>query len=262
MKNWFLLIFMLLQISSLLAQNATDSLANAHNNVNADDPSQFITRIEVFNELQHYDEGDFNINQTVLRGVVTFGKRFTTRIDIPLVYNSLTTTNDQQQMGLGDISFRLLGFKALEKPKSALTTSIEISLNTANSPILGKGKNLMIPMITYTRVIPKGKMLLAMTFQQAITLGGDETREDISFSKLQFIILKRWSQKAWTVLQPEAYIDYIHGGVSMNLRSRMVYAPKPRMNIYLTPSVGLFGDFIARYQWSVDIGIRYFLFRK
>ena len=263
MKNWFLLIFILLQISSLLAQNATDSLANAHDNVNADDPSQFITRIEVFNELQYHEEGDYYLNQTVLRGVVTFGKRFTTRLDVPLVYNSLANNTNIKQTGLGDISFRLLGYKALEKPKSALTTSIEISLNTANSPILGKGKNLMIPMITYSRVIPKEKMLLAMTFQQAITLwGGDEIRDDLSFSKLQFIILKRWSQKAWTVVQPEAYIDYIHGGVSMNLRSRMAYAPKPRMNIYLTPSVGLFGDFIARYQWSVDIGIRYFLFRK
>ncbi|MGB5242326.1 MAG: hypothetical protein WBN19_06845 [Lutimonas sp.] len=262
MKNWFFLIFIILQIGFLQAQTVNDSLVNTKRLINADDPSQFITRVEVFNEFQHYAEGDYNINQTVLRGVVTFGKRFTTRLDIPLVYNSLTNTNNQQQTGLGDISFRLLGYKVLEKPKSALTTSIEISLNTAESPYLGKGKNLLIPMITYSRVIPKEKMLLAMTFQQAITLGGDETRDDLSFSKLQFIILKRWSQKAWAVLQPECYIDYIHGGVSMNLRSRMVYVPKPRINIYLTPSVGLFGDFIARYQWSADIGVRYFLFRK
>ena len=263
MKNWFLLIFILLQIGFLQAQKGNDSLVNTKRLINADDPSQFITRIEVFNELQHYEEGDFYLNQTILRGVVTFGKRFTTRVDIPLVYNSLANNTNLKQTGLGDITFRLLGYKALENPKGALTTSIEISLNTANSPILGKGKNLLIPMITYTRVIPKEKMLLAMTFQQVITLwGGDEIRDDLSFSKLQFIILKRWSQKAWSLLQPEAYIDYIHGGVSMNLRSRMVYAPKPRINVYLTPSVGLFGDFIARYQWSADIGIRYFLFRK
>lgn len=262
MKNWFCLIFTILQIGFLQAQKDNDSLVKSKRLINADDPSQFITRLEVFNELQHYDEGDFYLNQTILRGVVTFGKRFTTRVDIPLVYNSLANNTNLKQTGLGDITFRLLGYKALENPKGALTTSIEISLNTANSPILGKGKTLIIPMVTYTRVIPKEKILLAMTFQQAITLGGDEIREDISFSKLQFIILKRWSQKAWSVLQPEAYIDYIHGGVSMNLRSRMVYAPKPRMNIYLTPSVGLFGDFIGRYQWSADIGIRYFLFRK
>ena len=262
MKNWFFLIFILLQINSLLAQNATDSLANAQKHVNVDDPSQFITRVEVFNELQYHDEGDYYLNQTVLRGVVTFGKRFTTRLDVPLVYNSLANNTNIKQTGLGDISFRLLGFKAMDKPKSALTTSIEISLNTAESPNLGKGKTLLIPMITYTRVIPKGKMLLAMTFQQVNSVGGDETRDDLSFSKLQFLVVKRWSKKAWTVVQPEWYIDYVRGGVSMNIRSRMTFAPTPRMNLYVTPSVGIFGDFIARYQWSADIGARYHLFRK
>ena len=63
-------------------------------------------------------------------------------------------------------------------------------------------------------------------------------------------------------MQPEWYIDYVRGGVSMNIRSRMTFAPTPRMNLYVTPSVGIFGDFIARYQWSADIGARYHLFRK
>ena len=143
MKNWFFLIFILLQIGHLQAQNDNDSLVNKKRLINADDPSQFITRIEVFNELQHYEEGDFYLNQTILRGVVTFGKRFTTRVDIPVVYNSLANNSSLKRTGLGDITFRLLGYKALENPKGAITTSIEISLNTANSPILGKGKNLM-----------------------------------------------------------------------------------------------------------------------
>ena len=46
-----------------------------------------------------------------------------------------------KQSGIGDISFRLLGYKFFEKSKSAFTVSIEISLNTAESPILGTGKN-------------------------------------------------------------------------------------------------------------------------
>lgn len=262
MKNGIFVIFILLQFAYLQAQKVNDSLVNAQDLINADDPSQFISRIEVFNEFQHFNEGDYNINATVLRGVVTFGKRFTTRLDIPLVYNSLANITNPKHAGLGDISFRLLGYKVLKKPSFALTASIEISLNTAESPNLGKGKNLLIPMITYSRVIPKEKMLLALTFQQVNSITGDERRDALSFSKLQLIIVKRWSKKAWAVLEPEWYIDYIHGGVSMNLRSRIVYAPSPRMNIYLTPSVGLFGDFIARYQWSTDIGVRYFLFRK
>jgi hypothetical protein len=57
------------------------------------------------------------------------------------------------------------------------------------------------------------------------------------------------------------FIDYVRGGVSMNLRSRMTFAPVPRINLWVSPSVGLFGDFPGRYLWSVDIGGRYFLVR-
>jgi hypothetical protein len=57
-------------------------------------------------------------------------------------------------------------------------------------------------------------------------------------------------------------IDYVNGGASMVLRSRVAYAPTPRINLWVTPSVGLFGDFIARYQWSADIGSRFFLGRQ
>jgi hypothetical protein len=64
------------------------------------------------------------------------------------------------------------------------------------------------------------------------------------------------------VLAPEWFYDYINDGFSMNLRTRFTGAPTPRMNIWITPSAGIFGDFAGRYQWSLDIGGRYFLFRE
>src|SRR5688572_14888953 len=262
MKKLLILFFAACQPYILPAQNTADSLNKDRTLVNADDPSQFLTRIEVFNELQYYDKSDFYLNQTTLRTILKIGKRFTTRVDIPFVYNSFTSPENHKQSGLGDISFRLLGYKFLEKPKSAFTASIEISMNTAQSPILGLGKNLLIPVVSYTLLVPKKKMLFALVFQQANSVSGDEERSDISFSKVQAIFIKKWSMRAWTVLAPEWFIDYVRGGVSMNLRTRMTYAPTPRLNIWITPSAGIFGDFQGRYQWSADIGGRYFLFRE
>jgi len=257
-----LFLFLVFHSATLSAQNSADSLKKENGLANADDPSQFFTRIEVFNELQYYDKTDIYLNQTVVRTILKVGKRFTTRLDIPLVYNSFTSPANHKQSGLGDISFRLLGFKFMEKPKSAFTASIEISMNTAESPILGLGKNLLIPVVSYTLLVPKKKMLFSLVFQQANSVSGDEERSDVSFSKVQAIFIKKWSLRAWTVLAPEWFIDYVHGGVSMNLRTRMTYAPTPRMNIWITPSAGIFGDFPGRYQWSADIGGRYFLFRE
>ena len=47
----------------------------------------------------------------------------------------------------------------------------------------------------------------------------------------------------------------------MNLRSRFGYAITPRINAWVTPSAGIFGDFIGRYTWSADLGVRYFMFK-
>jgi hypothetical protein len=111
-------------------------------------------------------------------------------------------------------------------------------------------------------MLPKKKMLFSLLFQQTNSVSGEEARADINFSKVQAIVLKYWSRRTWTVLAPEWFLDYIHNEVSMNIRTRMAYAPKPRINVWITPSIGIFGDFVGRYQWSADIGGRYFLFRQ
>jgi hypothetical protein len=135
-------------------------------------------------------------------------------------------------------------------------------MNTAESPILGTGKNVLIPVISYSQFIPRKKILFSFVLQQANSISGDEARAKISFTKLQAIVIKYWSRKVWTVLAPEWYLDYINDGLSMNLRTRMTYGPAPRINLWITPSAGIFGDFAGRYQWSLDIGGRYFFLRE
>jgi hypothetical protein len=114
----------------------------------------------------------------------------------------------------------------------------------------------------YTKVFPKKKMLFALVLQQANAESGDKARSNVSFSKAQAMLIKIWTPRLWTTLAPEWFIDYVHGSVSMNLRSRVAYAPVPRINIWITPSAGIFGDFAGRYKWSLDIGGRNFFMRK
>jgi len=263
-RNYFwILLILLLQghPRGIVAQTAKDTTARQQNSSAADDPSQFFTRIELFNELQHYSK-DFYFNQTTLRTIVKLGKRFTTRLDIPYVYNSVSSPEGIKHYGLGDISFRLLGFKLIDDPRSAITLSMEVSLNTAESKLLGTGKNMIIPLLSYTRTLKKPGNLLSVVLQQTNSFSGDEERENVSFTKLQGVYIKVWSKKMWTVIAPVLYVDYIHGGTSMNLEGRMVYATAPRSNFWVQAGAGLYGDFILRYQWAAQVGYRYFLFRN
>ena len=96
---------------NLIAQTSSDTVSNkpVPKIISADDPSQFLTRVEIFNEFQHYDKYDgFNLNQTTIRTIVKLGKRFTTRVDIPFLNNTFPYPQGFDKFGLGDISFRLL----------------------------------------------------------------------------------------------------------------------------------------------------------
>ena len=259
MKSIFSLLC--LMILTFTAKAQVDTLSEKQNTATADDPSQFFTRIELFNELQYKDDGSY-LNMTTLRNNVKIGKRFTTRLDVMYVSNSLAKGTNYQQSGLGDISFRLLGYRFFESPRSAFTASVEISLNTAQSPVLGLGKNVFIPMVTYSRIFKDKKMLLATVFQQANSFSGDADRATLSFSKIQFGILNFWSKKMWSVIIPEFYVDYVLGGFSMNLEGRIAYAPTSRTNFWITAGAGIFGDFMFCYKLSGEAGYRYYLFRK
>ncbi len=260
MKKLALLGFLLINAGLLYAQDSTNAVQKPVAKTNADDPASFLTRVEIFNELQRYNKQDIYFNQTVLRTILKIGKRFTTRIDLPYVYNSLETPDGKRQAGIGDISFRVLGYKLLEHRLSVITASMEVQLNTAQSPLIGTGKNLLIPVVSYTLIIPRKRLLFSALLQQANSISGDENRAEVSFTKLQLIGIRYLSPRLWMVLAPEWFLDYVRGGMSMNLRSRMTYAPIPRINLWVTPSVGIFGDFPGRYQWSADVGSRFFLF--
>ncbi|HRI60728.1 MAG TPA: hypothetical protein PK228_13415 [Saprospiraceae bacterium] len=263
LKKLLLLLCITTSISMAQAQTASDTLKAAQQGAAADDPSQFLTRTEVFSNLQRYDKSDFYLSQTTLRTIVKIGKRFTTRVDIPYVYNSFEPPSKPKQSGLGDISFRLLGYQILQSRKSALTASVEVSLNTAQSPLLGLGKNLFIPVVTYSTMLRKRRNLFAIVLQQVNSFSGDEERKDISFTKIQPILLNVWSRRIWTVVAPEWYIDYKNNGeLSMNVQGRFAFAPTPRINLWVQGGAGVFGDFPGRYQWSAEIGSRYFWLRS
>jgi hypothetical protein len=261
-KNLYFFFVVLLATTSIVGQDSAVQQGSSQRQVASDDPSQFISRIELFNELHRFNKGDFYFNSTTFRTLVKIGKRFSTRLDIPFVYNTKTVSNEVSHSGLGDISFRLLGYKILESRKSALTLSMEASLNTASSPLLGTGKNLLIPMVTYSKIIKPGKSLASVLFQQVNSISGEEDREKVNYSKIQGILINIWAKRTWTIISPECYIDYVHGGVSMDVEGRLAHAVTPRINIAMQLGVGLFGDFIARYSWFAGVGGRYFLFRK
>jgi hypothetical protein len=257
-RSFYIYFFCALIASTVYGQQ--DTTASAPSGMAQDDPSNFATRGELFNGLQRLQSGEF-FNVTTARSIIAMGKRFTTRVDVPFVQNTTPGTGYDQQ-GLGDISVRLLGYRIYKSPKAALLTSVEFSFNTAQSPLLGTGKNVIIPVVAYSWLIPKSRTIMAVSFQQYNSVSGDKTRREINFTRIQMYWIKGWSKKIWTVAMPELYVDYIKDGLSMNVEATTAYRFKGRFNVWVKGGVGVFGDHPSRYQWKAETGIRYMLIRK
>ncbi|MBL7851636.1 MAG: hypothetical protein JNN04_12095 [Cyclobacteriaceae bacterium] len=251
------LLFFLLFVRAAFGQS--DSLSR-HNGILQDDPSNIFTRIELFNERQTLTDGTV-ANVTTARGIMAIGKRFTTRVDIP--YISLPRTSSAEATsGIGDVSARLLGYKILQSRRAAMLASVELSFPTAQSPLLGMGRNIITPVIAYTRYLPKRKTVLALTYQDYFSFGGDESRAHIRWSRMQLYHIRPWSRRVWTLLLPELYYDHSGGGFSMNLEATGYYRMSDRFAVWLKGGAGLFGDHPARYSWTVEVGLRHLIWRK
>jgi hypothetical protein len=252
------LLFFGYAVSSFAQQDSVKS--NTHSGLAQDDPSQFLTRVEVFNELQ-YRESLGHLNVTMFRSVIALGKKMTTRFDIPVVHNT-APIEGYDRSGIGDISIRLLGYRIVESKRMVALASAEFSFNTAQSPLLGTGKNIISPVLAASWRIPKHKTVIAGLVQEYFSLWGDNSRPDISWTKLQFFLLNAWSRRAWTMLAPEMYFNHHKSGASLNLEATAYYRVTGRCTLWLKSGAGLFGNHPARYQWTMETGLRYLMLRK
>lgn len=254
----YILIYLLLPHVSPAQQDST-LLAN-QSGIRLDDPSNVVTRIELFNEYQTRTDGTA-VNVTTARGIMAVGKRFTTRLDVPYIHlpkiGSMEATS-----GIGDISARLLGYKVLQSRRSAMLASVEMAFPTAQSPLLGFGRYVLTPVIAFSTFLPRHKAILAISYQEYFSFGGDESRSHIRWARIQMYHIKPWSRRIWTLILPEYYYDYSSGGSSMNVEAAINYRLSNRLAIWLKGGAGLFGEHPARYSWTIEPGLRYLIWRK
>lgn len=258
---WYLACGLILWSPVSLGQEQQDSTVLVDQSGMAqDDPSNVFTRVELFNEYQQTTAGQ-PVNITTFRGIMAIGKRFTTRIDIPFIALP-TVSSTEATSGLSDISVRLLGYKILAARRHAVLASMELSMPTAQSPLLGSGRYVITPVIAYSSVFPRTKSILALTYQDYFSFGGDESRQHIRWMRMQFYYIQPWSRRVWTLVLPEYFFDYANGGSSMNLEAFGFYRISNRFSCWVKGGAGLFGEHPARYEWTSEVGVRLLFWRK
>jgi len=240
---------------SLNAQNSSPNDSIAEDKI-PDDPTELITRMELKNEFyQTNTEGYLNL--TTLRLVYRVAKRLSIRADLPVAYSAPGVEGVEPKFGLSDVSVRLLGWRIINRLPWVAVASAEMAFNTASDPLLGTGKNQIIPSFAIARFLPKQKVISAVVVQQFISFGGFSDRQNFNYSRLTFVELRAFKGGWIFVAQPKLFYDWENGThFSMVLEAIGVKMMSRNYSLAMQAGAGLFGDLPTRYDWKLEVDLR------
>ncbi len=162
--------------------------------------------------------------------------------------------------GLGDIT-NVLYYKYKRDNGKSYFIGLEAKWNTARSPKLGTGKNLLAPTWFASISVPKYNTILFPLIQRYFTVSGDADRQDLEYTVIKPRWLTKLKNRYYTFVEPVIYIDHENNNETTGvLEVELGRFLTPQTMAYVRPGAGLWGETDSPYlfEWNFEIGIRYF----
>lgn len=190
-------------------------------------------------------------NSLVLRGEYAADPWLGFRIDLPLSY--VNTPKARPEMGFGDIDARVT--VRIAASELSLLAGANLVIDTAASPALGGGKNVLGPFVTLAWDLGPGVWLRTQV-QHTASIGGDPKRPTVSASSVRPYALVGLPEGYWLLLDQK--LQVYHRG-SKNLSYAAVVEVGKELSkdvsVYLDPGIQL--DSPWGLTWMVTGGVRW-----
>lgn len=218
--------------------------------------TQFVGRIQIAGEIRERPStagetrANFRVDQPL-------GDRGLIRVDAR--YHDREQLNGQTDLtGLGDISARI-GYRLLERDEFQLFAGTEVIFPTASPGGLGDGKFTLGPGVAISIPLPEIRSVLFPVLQHYQSVGGDPSRERVSYSQLELEINTPWGSHWWTNVLPTWRVDWEQNAKSaMLLDGEIGRKFGPHYRAWLRGGSTLWGSGVSgTYNWMVQFGIRY-----
>lgn len=256
----FIVLFVFLAMIHLSspAQSQEKAQPQARGAGTSVDPTDFFTRFVVSNEYRSLQSGG-EINRLVPRLDYAFSKAFQIRVDVPVVYGDLNIPEIDSETGLGDILLRGT-IRAARGKRYAVVLATDLVLDTASEDILGLGKYRLGPLGFASIEVPSLRSRFFPFYQHYFSFAGDDNRRDINCASFRpSVILTKWPNRWYTVIDPNFFIDFEQDADSgMTLEIEVGRSLSKNVNIWIRPGVGVFGDIAQVYDWNLEGGLRYY----
>lgn len=217
------------------------------------DPTKFLRTLGLRNEYQRLTN-DKSFNLTTLTYIQPFADgRMNVRLKAPLAYTDAT---GDDEFGLSDISLRYNWLAHVDASQGILL-SADLTADTASEDVLGRGKWYIAPGLTYAMFLSP-TMIFAPAYQHNISFAGDDNRNDINESVIDFyFVFTAADKKSWFTIDPTLVIDW-ENDENTPLTLELEYGRNigtlwgGALNAYIRPGIGIGQD--RPYDWNVEVG--------
>ncbi len=248
-----LLVLLLAQPLAGQAQPAAPSAAEA----TLKKPTDFRSRAEVRNEYQNL-EGDGYRDIVTPRFEYAVKSSVALRLELPYVTYDPGGAGERVS-GQGDLLARG-AWRAIQREGFALIVAADVFFDTADDDRLGFGKTVLAPHMYAAIDLPKYDSVFFPNIQHTVSVAGDRTRGDVSFTTLKTNLLTRWPNKVYTFLEPQFSIDWERDaktGLTLELEIGKILSRN--IAAWVRPGIGAINksELPFVYEWNLEVGMRY-----
>lgn len=225
---------------------------------NGQNGAAIVGRAQLSGEFRDRRDGSVQF-ENVARVDVPLGERVLLRADLPFLRLDSQTSGSTSVTGFGDLSVRL-GGQVWRTPGFTVLAGGDIIFPTAGSSELGRGKYQVGPGVAASIPVPELNSVVFPSFQYIASVGGDPSRNDVSYARFRASFDTPWfNNQWWTSFEPNLFVDWTQKSkTAMNLEFEVGKRLGEHVRAWVRPAVGLWGTGVpGAYDWYTQVGIRY-----
>lgn len=180
------------------------------------------------------------------------------RATMPYVWADLDQTNGFTTNGASDMTIRTAN-RLYASPNVALLIGTDVTFPTGANDRLSTGKYTLGPAGAVAVPLPRLRTLLLTIVQDFNSVGGDPSRRDIHFMKVQTAFNTIWSERWWTLASMTYYVDWNNNQkTTMNLLGEVGHRFDNHWNVFVGSGAGVAGkESPLGIDWQVLAGVRW-----
>jgi hypothetical protein len=220
------------------------------------------TAINGYYELNYanstFSNSNLRFNSVTAEVRVPVTPNWIVRATMPYVWADLDQTNGFTTNGASDMTVRTAN-RLYASPNVALLIGTDVTFPTGSNDRLSTGKYTLGPAGAVAVPLPRLRSLFLTIVQDFNSVGGDPSRRDIHFMKVQSAVNTIWSERWWTLASMTYYVDWNNNHkTTMNLLGEVGHRLDNHWNVFVGSGAGVAGkESSFGLDWQVLAGVRW-----